>query len=77
MFRRLITGALAVALAAAASAQQFPTKPVTLIVPWSAGGTTDITMRALAEATAKYLGQPVIVENKPGRGRHRLARPRC
>jgi tripartite-type tricarboxylate transporter receptor subunit TctC len=68
MFPRLIAGALAVALAATASAQQFPAKPVTLIVPWSAGGTTDITMRALAEATAKYLGQPVIVENKPGAG---------
>jgi len=66
MFRRLITGALAVALAATASAQQFPTKPVTLIVPWTAGGSTDGSMRALAEATAKYLGQPVIVENRPG-----------
>jgi tripartite-type tricarboxylate transporter receptor subunit TctC len=66
MFRRLITGAAAVAFAAAASAQQFPAKPVTMIVPWPAGGTTDITMRALAEATGKYLGQPVIVENKPG-----------
>ena len=68
MIRRLITGALAIAFAATASAQQFPTKPVTLIVPWAAGGTTDITMRALAEATAKRLGQPVIVENKPGAG---------
>jgi len=68
MIRRLITGALAIAFAATASAQQFPTKPVTLIVPWAAGGTTDITMRALAEATAKHLGQPVIVENKPGAG---------
>ena len=66
MFRRLITGAAVAAFAAAASAQQFPTKPVTLIVPWSAGGSTDGSMRALAEATAKYLGQPVIVENRPG-----------
>jgi tripartite-type tricarboxylate transporter receptor subunit TctC len=66
MLRRFILGAAALAFAAAASAQQYPAKPVTLIVPWSAGGSTDICMRALAEATGKYLGQPVIVDNKPG-----------
>lgn len=66
MLRRLIIAAAAVGFAAAASAQQFPSKAVTLIVPWPAGGSTDICMRALAEATAKYLGQPVIIENKPG-----------
>ena len=70
MFRRLIIGAAAAAFATAVSAQQFPVKPVTMIVPWPAGGTTDVTMRALAEATAKYLGQQVIVENKPGAQRH-------
>jgi tripartite-type tricarboxylate transporter receptor subunit TctC len=68
MLRRLALGAAALAFAAAAAAQQFPTKPVTLICPWPAGGSTDITLRALAEATAKHLGQPVIVENKPGAG---------
>ena len=66
MFRHLIIGAVMAAFAVAASAQQFPAKPVTMIVPWPAGGTTDITMRALAEATGKYLGQQVLVENKPG-----------
>jgi tripartite-type tricarboxylate transporter receptor subunit TctC len=66
MFRRLIIGAVMAALAAAASAQQFPSKPVTLLCPWPPSGSTDIGMRALAEATGKYLGQPVVIENKPG-----------
>jgi len=47
-------------------AAEFPSKPVTLIVPWGAGGATDMVMRALVEATKKYLGQPVVIENKPG-----------
>jgi len=49
-------------------AADFPSKSVTLIVPWVAGGSTDICMRVLAESAAKHLGQPVIVENKPGGG---------
>ena len=53
-------------LAAAAGAQNFPERPVTLIVPWSPGGGTDVAMRALAETTSKHLGQRVIVENRPG-----------
>jgi tripartite-type tricarboxylate transporter receptor subunit TctC len=48
------------------NADCFPTKQVILIVPWVAGGSTDTCMRVLAENTAKHLGQPVIVENKPG-----------
>ncbi len=51
-----------------AGGADFPTKPVTLIVPWAPGGSTDVTMRVLAETTSKYLGQPVVVENKPGGG---------
>lgn len=49
-------------------AQSFPTRPVTLIVPWPAGGTTDIAMRALATATEKHLGQSIVIENRPGAG---------
>ena len=49
-----------------ANAQEFPTKPITLIVPFPAGGPTDLALRALGEAAAKHLGQPVIVENKSG-----------
>src|SRR6185369_1631820 len=40
--------------------------PVTLIVPWPAGGSTDIGMRALADASQKHLGQPIVIENRPG-----------
>ena len=55
-------------------AQGYPEKPVTLMVPWPAGGSTDIAMRAIAEAASKHLGQPIIVDNKPGAGGHARAR---
>ena len=47
-------------------AQPFPSKPITLICPWPAGGGTDLHLRKLAELTSKRLGQNVIVENRPG-----------
>jgi tripartite-type tricarboxylate transporter receptor subunit TctC len=49
-----------------AMAADFPTKPVTLICPWPPGGAVDTFFRVYAESTKKYLGQPVIIENKPG-----------
>ena len=49
-------------------AQDFPTKPVTVIVPWPAGGPTDVAMRAIAESAQKHLGQPMIIDNKAGGG---------
>ena len=68
--KRIVFGiALAAGLAAGigvAQAQNFPVRPVTLIVPWPAGGTTDVGMRALASATEKHLGQPIVIENRPG-----------
>jgi tripartite-type tricarboxylate transporter receptor subunit TctC len=47
-------------------AQDYPTKPITLIVPFPAGGSTDITMRSIAEVAGKHLGQPVLIDNKSG-----------
>jgi len=59
--------ALAAAPMASARAQApFPSKPVQLIVPWPAGGQTDLTMRILAEEAEPLLRQPVVVVNKPG-----------
>ncbi|HEY3049607.1 MAG TPA: tripartite tricarboxylate transporter substrate binding protein [Polaromonas sp.] len=51
-----------------AQAQSFPARPIKLLVAFPAGGPTDITMRSLADNASKVLGQPVIVENKPGAG---------
>src|SRR5690606_39005476 len=64
---RAACAALALSLAgAAAAASDFPSRPVVLVSPYLAGGSADGIARALAEAAAKDLGQPVIVESKPG-----------
>ncbi|MBY0339462.1 MAG: tripartite tricarboxylate transporter substrate binding protein [Acetobacteraceae bacterium] len=56
-------------LAAPAVAQSsFPNAPIRMLVPWGAGGTTDVQMRAYCEAASRRLGQPVVVENRPGAG---------
>lgn len=60
--------AAALLLPLAALAQAFPSKPVTLICPWPPGGSTDVHLRKFAEIAQKYLGQPVVVDNKPGGG---------
>ena len=58
--------AIAAAWSGIAQAQNFPAGPVTLIVPWPAGGTTDVLLRALATATEKHLGQSIVIENRGG-----------
>ncbi len=67
--RWLQTVALAATMTTcAAIAQSWPQKPITLIVPFPAGGTTDVLARALADKLTQSLGQAVIVESKPGAG---------
>jgi tripartite-type tricarboxylate transporter receptor subunit TctC len=66
--RRVLLTALLVACASTAAAQSWPTKPIRWIVPFAAGGTTDILARTVAEKLAISLGQPVIIDNRPGAG---------
>ena len=66
-FLHLAAGAAASpAVSRFAWAQNYPARPVALIVPWPAGGTTDVGLRALATATEKHLGQPIVIENRAG-----------
>ena len=55
-------------LAVAATAQNYPTRPLRIIVPQSAGGSTDLVARPLAQKLADAFGQPVVVDNRPGAG---------
>src|SRR4051794_25652047 len=65
--RRLILGAAAASLAAPALAQRnFPIRPIRLIVPWLASAASDIQLRGLAQVATRYLGQPIVIENKAG-----------
>lgn len=68
-FNRTLVALLGVATAAVAHAQaNWPAKPVTLVVPFAAGGPTDVVARTLAASMSKSLGQTVVVENKLGAG---------
>ena len=70
LYRRIGIASLLAALVAAfvpsASAQGYPSRPIKLVVPWTAAGTVDMVARSLAERLSQRMGQPVVVENKPG-----------
>ncbi len=68
IFRMALVALTSWTFAAPAFAQGYPTRPITLIVPWPAGGSTDTHLRKLAELASRQLGQPIIIENKPGFG---------
>jgi tripartite-type tricarboxylate transporter receptor subunit TctC len=71
MLRHLLAASVALAVSAAtafAQAPAFPTKPVRIVVPFSAGGTADVAGRIMAEQLGSLWGQPVVVENRPGAG---------
>ena len=64
----LATSALAALSPALLLAQSYPAKPIRTIVPFSAGGATDILARALSQKLGEKIGQTVVVENRPGAG---------
>jgi tripartite-type tricarboxylate transporter receptor subunit TctC len=67
-FLPVLVAATICAIAGTAVAQSFPTRPITLIVPFTAGGTTDVTARIVAEHMSRTLGQQVVIENIGGAG---------
>jgi tripartite-type tricarboxylate transporter receptor subunit TctC len=68
MGRVLLAAMLAAALSSGARAQDYPSRPVTLVVPFTSGGSTEIMARLIGQGLEAKLGKPVIVENKPGAG---------
>jgi tripartite-type tricarboxylate transporter receptor subunit TctC len=68
MIRILMVFAATMCLTMAASAQDYPTKPVKVIIPFSAGSATDVIGRAVSKKLSEIWGQPVVAENVPGKG---------
>jgi tripartite-type tricarboxylate transporter receptor subunit TctC len=67
-FRALLAALSFSMVAAGAAAQSFPSRPIRLVIPFPAGGATDVLARAITISAAKSLGQSVVIDNKPGAG---------
>jgi tripartite-type tricarboxylate transporter receptor subunit TctC len=68
MLKRLLAGCLSVLFVAAAAAQEYPTRTISIVVPFAAGGPTDTVTRLIGQSMTKSLGRTVIVENVAGAG---------
>jgi tripartite-type tricarboxylate transporter receptor subunit TctC len=66
MLMSLVVGCSSQAKPATQAASNYPTKPITLIIPFAAGGPSDVIGRAIANVSKKYLGEPLVVVNRPG-----------
>src|SRR5687767_15701919 len=73
MHRTVTVSALATAcvlslLASTTLAQSYPTRPIRMVIPWPAGGITDVIARGVNVPLAEALGQPIVIDNRPGAG---------
>src|SRR5437868_2297891 len=68
VMRKALASLLFVVAAPLVGAQGFPDRPIRFIVPFTAGSGTDIIARTLGEPMSRALGQPIVIENKPGAG---------
>ena len=66
--QRVLAAAMVLAASLPALAQQYPVKPIRFIAPFPPGGGVDIVARAMGEKLSPRLGQPIVIENKPGAG---------
>ncbi len=64
----MLAAAIAAFTSASASAQTYPNQPIRIVVPFAAGGAVDIVARVVGQKMSESLGQPVVIENKPGAG---------
>lgn len=66
LLKKFLAACVIAGVSIAASAQTYPARPIKLIVPYAAGGTTDILGRMIGQKLQESMGQPVVIENKPG-----------